>query len=172
MVALRIRNSWRRTSMIRGGASSKAWLRLCRVRIIRSWSIRCYEQTQLRALAAQFPEFAQPIASIITRLQDLLPVVRSAYRFPDFAFSNSIKVVAPGLAPGFGYDDLDDIADGNTAAVAFLQMATGRRRTIRHGCVPPCSPIASVTPWRWCKSIVPCWNLHPTLLKKTTAGTP
>lgn len=85
-----------------------------------------YEQTQLRALTAEFPELAQPIASIIARLKDLLPVVRSAICFPQFAFSNSIKAVAPGLAPGFGYDDLGDIADGNTAAATFLQLASGQ----------------------------------------------
>jgi hypothetical protein len=39
--------------------------------------------------------------------------------------SNSIKNVAPALAPGFGYDDLDGIADGGTAAAIFAQLAAG-----------------------------------------------
>ncbi|MGC8469349.1 MAG: DUF2779 domain-containing protein, partial [Acetobacteraceae bacterium] len=54
-----------------------------------------YEQTQLKALAAQFPDLAGPITAIINRLADLLPVVRGAVYFPDFSFSNSIKAVAP-----------------------------------------------------------------------------
>jgi hypothetical protein len=85
-----------------------------------------YEQTQLRALAAQIPALAGPIGSIIARLRDLLPVVRGTVYFPAFAFSNSIKSVAPALAPGFGYDDLSDIADGTAAAAAFLQLACGQ----------------------------------------------
>lgn len=85
-----------------------------------------YEQTQLRAVATQFPDLAMPIESIIGRLRDLLPIVRSAVYFQAFAFSNSIKSVAPALAPGFGYDDLSGIADGTAAAAAFLEMACGR----------------------------------------------
>ena len=83
-----------------------------------------YEQTQLRALTAHFPDLAPAIEAIILRLLDLLPVVRSAVYFPAFAFSNSIKAVAPALCPGFGYDDLEDIADGMAAASAFLQLAS------------------------------------------------
>ncbi len=84
-----------------------------------------YEQTQLKALAAQFPDLAAPIAVIIHRLADLLPVVRGAVYFPDFSFSNSIKAVAPALSLGFGYDDLEDIANGTEASAAFAQMASG-----------------------------------------------
>ena len=62
---------------------------------------------------------------MITRLVDLLPVVRSAVYFPEFDFSNSIKSVAPALCPDFSYDDLDEIADGSAAAAAYLQLATG-----------------------------------------------
>lgn len=83
-----------------------------------------YEQTQLRALAAHFPDLAPAIEVIILRLLDLLPVVRSAVYFPSFAYSNSIKAVAPALSPGFGYDDLEGIADGMAAASAFLQLAS------------------------------------------------
>ena len=84
-----------------------------------------YEQTQLTALAGQFPDLAGPIIAIINRLADLLPVVRGAVYFPDFSFSNSIKAVAPSLSPEFGYDDLADIADGVAASAAFAQMASG-----------------------------------------------
>ena len=84
-----------------------------------------YERTQLMTLAGQFPELRLSIEAIIDRLLDLLPIVRSAVYFPAFAFSNSIKSVAPALSPGFGYDDLDGIADGTAAAGAFLQLASG-----------------------------------------------
>ena len=84
-----------------------------------------YEQTRLKELAALYPDLATPINAIIARLADLLPVVRGAVYFPQFKFSNSIKSVAPALCPGFGYDDLADIADGASAATAFAQIASG-----------------------------------------------
>jgi predicted RecB family nuclease len=82
-----------------------------------------YEQRRLRELAALFFDLAQPLNAIIDRLADLLPIVRGAVYFPAFDFSNSIKTVAPALCPGFGYDDLGDIADGMAASAAFLQLA-------------------------------------------------
>lgn len=44
---------------------------------------------------------------------------------PPFSFSNSIKSVVPALSSGFGYTDLDGIADGMTASAAFVQFASG-----------------------------------------------
>ncbi|WP_159013566.1 DUF2779 domain-containing protein [Acidisoma sp. S159] len=84
-----------------------------------------YEQTQLRELAKQFPQLRAPIEAIIARIRDLLPIVRAAVYFPAFGFSNSIKAVAPGLCPGFGYDDLVGIANGTAASAAFVQLASG-----------------------------------------------
>jgi hypothetical protein len=56
---------------------------------------------------------------------DLLPIVRGAVYLPEFHFSNSIKSIAPAFCPGFGYDDLDGVADGGAASAAFLQLASG-----------------------------------------------
>jgi Domain of unknown function(DUF2779) len=85
-----------------------------------------YEQTRLRELTADFPDLSTALSAIIARLADLLPIVRSAIYFPEFGFSNSIKSVAPTLCPGFGYDDLEEIADGGAASAAFLELASGR----------------------------------------------
>jgi hypothetical protein len=84
-----------------------------------------YEQTRLIELASEFPDLSQLLNALIARLVDLLPIVRAAVYFPEFQFSNSIKSVAPALSPGFGYADLEGVADGATASVAFLQLATG-----------------------------------------------
>lgn len=84
-----------------------------------------YEKTRLSELAAQFPDLRPALIAIIGRLADLLPIVRGGVYFPEFWFSNSIKSVAPALCPGFGYDDLKDVADGLAAAAAFLQLASG-----------------------------------------------
>ena len=84
-----------------------------------------YEQTRLKELASQFPTLREPIEAILGRLLDLLPIVRSAVYLPAFDFSFSIKAVAPALAPGFGYDDLEGIANGTAASEAFVQLASG-----------------------------------------------
>jgi hypothetical protein len=84
-----------------------------------------YEQTRLKEIAASFPDLCPALNTLIARLADLLPIVRSAIYFPEFGFSNSIKSVAPALCPGFSYDDLDGVADGGAASAAFLQLASG-----------------------------------------------
>jgi hypothetical protein len=86
---------------------------------------------------------AKPLRSIVKRLADLLPVVRSGVYHPDFDFSSSIKTAAPALCPDIRYDDLTEIADGSAASTAFWLMATGRveattsarlRRSLRKYC--------------------------------------
>src|SRR5262249_19716476 len=84
-----------------------------------------YEQARGTELAAEFADLAQRLNRIMSRLVDLLPVVRSAVYFPTFHFSNSIKAVAPALCPGFSYDGLEGIADGTAASEAFLRLASG-----------------------------------------------
>jgi hypothetical protein len=85
-----------------------------------------YEQARLTELAILFPRLAKPIRSVVRRLADLLPVIRSCVYHPDFDFSSSIKAAAPALCPDVTYDDLEEIADGNAASTAFWLMASGR----------------------------------------------
>jgi hypothetical protein len=85
-----------------------------------------YEKTRLTELARIFPDLARPVAGLVKRLSDLLPVVRDGLYHPGFEFSNSIKSVASALCPDVTYDDLDEIADGTSASTAFWQMASGR----------------------------------------------
>lgn len=84
-----------------------------------------YERTQLRNLAADFPDLKGKLDAIVGRLADLLPVVRGGVYLADFRFSNSIKAVGPALCPGFGYQDLDDVADGMAASSTFVRLASG-----------------------------------------------
>jgi predicted RecB family nuclease len=55
---------------------------------------------------------------------DLLDVVRQHVYHPGFAGSFSIKSVAPALAPGLDYADLE-LADGAAASTSFLRIARG-----------------------------------------------
>jgi hypothetical protein len=102
-----------------------------------------YERARLTELAKHFPDLAKPLHSIMRRLADLLPVVRSGVYHPDFDFSASIKTAAPALCPDVTYDDLEEIADGGAASTAFWSMASGRtdaetsqrlRRSLREYC--------------------------------------
>lgn len=82
-----------------------------------------YEKRILKALATTFPKHRRAIRDIIGRLQDLLVICRRHTYYPGYQFSYSIKSVAPALVPGFGYDDLSQIASGSEAAAAFVKLA-------------------------------------------------
>jgi len=84
-----------------------------------------FESRVLENLAAIFPALAGPLQAIRERLVDLLPIVRNCVYHVDFAGSFSIKSVAPALAPGFDYGDLDGVAEGGAAAAAFRELASG-----------------------------------------------
>ncbi len=84
-----------------------------------------YEQARLKSLAGRFEDLRTRIDAIIARLTDLLPIVRGAVYHPGFNFSNSIKAVGPALCPDFGYDDLEQVADGQAASNAFYRLASG-----------------------------------------------
>jgi hypothetical protein len=87
------------------------------------WS--SYEDRILGSLAGQLPQLAIALADVRGRLLDLHPLVREHVYHPDFAGSFSLKSVAPALAPGFGYGDLEIVADGTAAAAALLRLQRG-----------------------------------------------
>ncbi len=83
-----------------------------------------FERRIIGELAANFPDLADALRAIQTRLFDLLPIVREHYYHPAFHGSFSIKTVLPALVPAMSYSSLA-IADGDTAAVKFAKMARG-----------------------------------------------
>jgi predicted RecB family nuclease len=83
-----------------------------------------FESSVLNDLAKQFPDLAAPLQAVRARLVDLLPVVRGHVDHPDFKGSNSIKDIAPVLAPDLRYEDLPDVAEGGEAAAALYRLAT------------------------------------------------
>jgi hypothetical protein len=82
-----------------------------------------FESRVLENLANDFRDLRDPLLEVRARLFDLLPVVRNCTYHADFDGSFSIKRVAPALVPGFGYADLDGIAEGGAAASAFERIA-------------------------------------------------
>ncbi|HEU4683592.1 MAG TPA: DUF2779 domain-containing protein [Nitrospira sp.] len=81
-----------------------------------------YERAILLQVMQSFPEYQAALAGIISRLWDLLPVIRDHYYHPGFQGSYSMKAVLPALIPSLGYADLS-IKDGSQAAGAFYRMA-------------------------------------------------
>jgi hypothetical protein len=80
-----------------------------------------YEETLIRQLAETFPEFKSALKSIVKRLWDLLPVLKSNYYHPAFNGSYSIKSVLPAVVPSLGYGDLT-IQEGGQAAAEYYRM--------------------------------------------------
>lgn len=84
-----------------------------------------FESSVLNDLASTLPDLALPLQAVRARLRDLWKLVRAHVYTPAFGYSFSLKSVAPALVPGFGYDDLDGIADGGAASTAFPRLVDG-----------------------------------------------
>lgn len=84
-----------------------------------------YERTTINLLKAECPDLTPELDAIIIRLSDLKTPISSHTYLEGYRFSNSIKVVASALSPGFGYDDLDGVADGTSASDAFERLVRG-----------------------------------------------
>lgn len=81
-----------------------------------------FEKNVIKNLSEQFPKYREHLLSIIERLVDPLPVVRSNVYDKGFRGSFSIKAVAPSLlGPDWDYSKLD-VSDGKLAQIAFDEM--------------------------------------------------
>jgi hypothetical protein len=87
-----------------------------------------YEQLRLEELAIRHPEHAELMDRYISRLVDLLPIVKGHFYHSAMRGSFSIKNVLPVVAPELSYADLDEIQEGTAAQVAYL-FATRDPRT-------------------------------------------
>ena len=84
-----------------------------------------FENSRLKELAAVFPAHTAAIASVQSRIFDLLRTVQTHVRHPDCLGSSSIKVVLPALVHDLSYEELG-IADGQFASMRYLQAVTGQ----------------------------------------------
>ncbi|HTR24869.1 MAG TPA: DUF2779 domain-containing protein [Terriglobales bacterium] len=83
-----------------------------------------FECQRLSELASWFPEFADRINAIQTRLFDLLPVIREHTYHPAYAGSYSIKSVLPALVPSLTYAGME-VANGQDAGLAWESLVHG-----------------------------------------------
>ncbi|MEJ2596451.1 MAG: DUF2779 domain-containing protein [bacterium] len=103
---------------------------------------KAFEESRLRELASDFPQFETAIQLLLERIIDLMEVFsRKQLYTPEMQGSYSIKSVLPALVPGFSYEGLE-IADGGTASLAFhalyretdLVKIAGTRENLRAYC--------------------------------------
>ena len=94
---------------------------------------QAFEESRLRELARDLPEFAADLRRVIGKLCDLLPIVQVHYYHPDQHGSYSLKVVLPTVVPDLDYAGLEEVQDGGGAQRAFLELidpgAVGERRS-------------------------------------------
>ena len=84
-----------------------------------------FEKTVLGNLAVRFPDLADALQSLASKLFDLLPIVRNGFVHPEFGGKSSIKVVLPVIAPDLSYKGLK-INNGDAAIAAFAHLAMGK----------------------------------------------
>jgi hypothetical protein len=82
-----------------------------------------YERSVLRGLAERHPQHAAALHGYIDRLVDLLPIVRDNFYDPKMRGSFSIKRILPVIAADLDYSQLEDVADGTGAQLAYLAAA-------------------------------------------------
>lgn len=80
-----------------------------------------FEASRVRDLAGMFPDLADDLLALVGRMRDLLPITRDHYYHPAMMGSWSIKAVLPTIAPELDYENLEDVADGGQAQLAYLE---------------------------------------------------
>jgi hypothetical protein len=93
-----------------------------------------FENSRLNELSAAFPRHADAIGAIQHRIFDLMQTVSAHVRHPACLGSVSIKSVLPALVDDLSYDGLA-IAEGGTASLRYLQVATGQLPPEEHEAV-------------------------------------
>lgn len=90
-----------------------------------------FEAARLRELAKMLPDLADALLALVARMVDLLPITRDHYYHPAMMGSWSIKAVLPTIAPELDYENLDDVADGGQAQLAYLEATHPNTTTDR-----------------------------------------
>jgi hypothetical protein len=107
-----------------------------------------FEGRVLREGGARYRDLAPALDTIAIRLVDLHVIARSHYYHPAQNGSWSIKRLLPTIAPDLDYANLDEVADGTSAQIAYLEMVdagTGDERRGR-GAPPPRGVAAGTRP--------------------------
>jgi hypothetical protein len=85
------------------------------------FSYSSFERAVLAQCVARFPDLAEGLGGIMTRIVDLRPLTERSYYHPQMMGSWSIKSVIPTIAPELDYGGLGEIQDGTQAQVAYVE---------------------------------------------------
>ena len=80
-----------------------------------------FEKGCVEHLRDNLPHLAGALDGVLSRLVDVLPIVRDHVYHPDFGGSFSLKSVVPALVGGASYETLD-VAEGGTASVELERL--------------------------------------------------
>ena len=85
---------------------------------------KTFEITRLNEIARDFPQYADEIEKLVSRIKDLMiPFQKKYYYLPEMKGSYSIKTVLPALVPELSYDELE-INEGGLASIAYESLQT------------------------------------------------
>jgi hypothetical protein len=90
-----------------------------------------YERGRLEGLAKRHPEHSDLMNGYVSRLFDLLPVVKGHFYDPRMRGSFSIKKVLPAIAEDLRYEELEEVQEGTGAQVAYMQSVFERLDAVR-----------------------------------------
>jgi hypothetical protein len=83
---------------------------------------QAFENTRLREIARDFPEYAANIDSLFPRVADMMVPFRRKHLYtPDMNDSYSLKAVLPALVTDLSYYDLE-IQEGGTASIIYESL--------------------------------------------------
>jgi hypothetical protein len=83
---------------------------------------QAFENTRLREIARDFPEYAARIDCLLARVADLMVPFRRKHLYtPDMNDSYSLKAVLPALVKDLSYSDLE-IQEGGTACIIYESL--------------------------------------------------
>lgn len=83
---------------------------------------QAFENTRLKEIARDFPEYADRIESLLERVVDLMVPFRRKHLYtPEMNGSYSLKAVLPALVPDLSYSDLE-IQEGGTASMVYESL--------------------------------------------------
>jgi len=83
-----------------------------------------FEKRIISELAERVSDMAPALRKLLTRVVDLLPVVRNHYYHPSQMGSWSIKAVLPAICPDLSYKNLYEVQDGNAAVQAYREAVS------------------------------------------------
>lgn len=86
-----------------------------------------FERARMEEIAAVFPEYAEGLRDVISRLVDPLPVIREHIYHPQFGGRFGLKYTLPALVPDLSYDGLV-IAEGMLASLELTRIVLDSQR--------------------------------------------